>query len=125
VKKICVLIYLYLFFGSGWKTGKELLIVFIERTYSPEKKMKKLILLTLLIVFSVKVNAAEFKFRSGVFLHHSTGARIWGSSQGMTSVPEEIDSYNFAHGYFHGLMNGTDGTIFLQMMILTRISLLI
>ncbi|MDA3843425.1 MAG: T9SS type A sorting domain-containing protein [Candidatus Kapabacteria bacterium] len=62
--------------------------------------MKKLILLTLLIVFSVKVNAAEFKFRSGVFLHHSTGARIWGSSQGMTSVPEEIDSYNFAHGYF-------------------------
>ncbi|MCK5742762.1 MAG: hypothetical protein KAH48_11125, partial [Chlorobi bacterium] len=62
--------------------------------------MKKLILLTLLIVLSVNVNAAEFKFRSGVFLHHSTGARIWGESQGLTSVPEEIESYNFAHGYF-------------------------
>lgn len=61
--------------------------------------MKKLILFALLMVLSINVNAADYKFRGGVFLHNSTGGRIWGSTQGQTSVPEEITAYNSSHGY--------------------------
>lgn len=42
-------------------------------------------------------------FRSGIFLHHSTGGNIWGPNGSNTSVPEEITAYNTAHGF-----SGTD-----------------
>lgn len=44
------------------------------------------------------------QFRSGTFLHHSTGASIWGPNGSSTSVPAEIAAYNTAHG-----LSGTNG----------------
>lgn len=38
-------------------------------------------------------------FRSGIFLHHSTGGNIWGPNGSSTSVPQEMTVYNTAHGY--------------------------
>lgn len=38
-------------------------------------------------------------FRSGVFLHHSTGECIWGPNGSTTSVPDEMTKYNYLHGY--------------------------
>ena len=38
-------------------------------------------------------------FRSGIFLHHSTGGNIWGPNGSSTSVPQEIAAYNQLHGY--------------------------
>ncbi|MGA9120167.1 MAG: hypothetical protein WB699_12455 [Bacteroidota bacterium] len=40
----------------------------------------------------------ETRFRSGIFLHHSTGANIWGPNGGEISVPGEIAIYNASHG---------------------------
>lgn len=37
-------------------------------------------------------------FRSGVFLHHSTGECIWGPNNSTTSVPQEMVKYNSSHG---------------------------
>jgi len=38
-------------------------------------------------------------FRSGIFLHHSTGACIWGPNGGEVSVPTEIAKYNLSHKF--------------------------
>jgi len=38
-------------------------------------------------------------FRTGTFLHHSTGLNIWGPNGSATSIPQEINNYNAAHGY--------------------------
>ena len=38
------------------------------------------------------------KFRSGIFLHHSTGECIWGPNGSSTSVPQEIAKYNSTNG---------------------------
>ncbi|MCX6303738.1 MAG: hypothetical protein NT040_02105 [Bacteroidetes bacterium] len=38
-------------------------------------------------------------FRSGIFLHHSTGSNIWGPNGSPTSVPQEMAAYNTAHGF--------------------------
>jgi hypothetical protein len=60
--------------------------------------MRKLLLL-LFILASLTVSAQPVKFRSGIFLHHSTGACIWGPNGSTTSVPNEINNYNTQHGY--------------------------
>ncbi|MBN1198382.1 MAG: hypothetical protein JXA23_03445 [Bacteroidales bacterium] len=39
------------------------------------------------------------QFRSGIFLHHSTGANIWGPNGSSTSIPQEMIAYNTTHGY--------------------------
>ncbi|MBM3434652.1 MAG: hypothetical protein FJY07_00370 [Bacteroidetes bacterium] len=39
------------------------------------------------------------QFRSGIFLHHSTGGCIWGPNGSSTDVPEQMNLYNIAHGY--------------------------
>jgi hypothetical protein len=39
------------------------------------------------------------QFRSGIFLHHSTGGCIWGPNGSSTDVPEQMSLYNSAHGY--------------------------
>jgi hypothetical protein len=36
-------------------------------------------------------------FRSGIFLHHSTGDNIWGPNGSSTSIPLEISAYNVAN----------------------------
>jgi len=51
--------------------------------------------------FTVDVQSAPTPeyFRSGMFLHHSTGGCIWGPNGSATSVPIEMNAYNTAHGY--------------------------
>lgn len=62
--------------------------------------MKKVLLFLLLMIIAISSTTyAQQKFRSGIFLHHSTGGCIWGTGQGSTSVPEEITAYNTLHGY--------------------------
>jgi hypothetical protein len=43
--------------------------------------------------------SSQVLFRSGVFLHHSTGGTIWGPNGSSTSIPQEITAYNTANGY--------------------------
>ena len=54
--------------------------------------MKKFFILIILILFPVFVYSQE-RFRSGIFLHHSTGSNIWGPNLSNTSVNmfERID----------------------------------
>ena len=51
--------------------------------------------------FSVTVNLTPSPslFRSGIFLHHSTGGNIWGPNGSSTSVPQQMQIYNTAHNY--------------------------
>lgn len=42
---------------------------------------------------------SQTKFRSGVFLHHSTGNNIWGNNGSSVTVPKEIVKYNSSHGF--------------------------
>ncbi|HLP17980.1 MAG TPA: choice-of-anchor D domain-containing protein [Bacteroidota bacterium] len=51
----------------------------------------------LVFVFTVSVAARTNKFNSGIFLHHSTGGRIWGPNDTSVSVPQQIDLYNTSH----------------------------
>ncbi len=60
--------------------------------------MKKVILI-LLFAFSIQSNSQDIQFRSGIFLHHSTGGCIWGPNGSPTSVPDEIASYNLENNY--------------------------
>ncbi len=60
--------------------------------------MKRYLILILAIIFSGSTFSQE-RFRSGIFLHHSTGDRIWGPNGSSTSVPDEIVKYNSSFGY--------------------------
>jgi hypothetical protein len=60
--------------------------------------MKKNLYLVLFLIIPFFVNSQTL-FRSGKFLHHSTGGNIWGPNGSSTSIPLEIASYNAAHGY--------------------------
>lgn len=60
--------------------------------------MKKYIYLTLVLFLPVFCNAQNL-FRSGTFLHHSTGGNIWGPNGSSTSIPQQIAIYNTNHGY--------------------------
>jgi len=51
-----------------------------------------------IVFFSGSVNSQTY-FRSGIFLHHSTGQNIWGPNGSSTSVPKEMENYNTLHGY--------------------------
>lgn len=50
--------------------------------------------------FSVQVGGGSSPglFRSGIFLHHSTGGNIWGPNGSATSIPQEMSYYNLNHG---------------------------
>ncbi|MBM4161876.1 MAG: hypothetical protein FJ217_12370, partial [Ignavibacteria bacterium] len=57
---------------------------------------------TLPLLFTVCAAVAfpqSTRFRSGVFLHHSTGGCIWGPNGSATSVPKEITAYNQQRGF--------------------------
>lgn len=60
--------------------------------------MKKYIFLYLVFIIPALVHSQTL-FRSGTFLHHSTGLNIWGPNGSSTSILQEIDAYNAAHGY--------------------------
>jgi len=51
-----------------------------------------------LLTASVMVHGQNY-FRSGIFLHHSTGGCIWGPNGSNTSVPQQMELYNSLHGY--------------------------
>jgi hypothetical protein len=54
------------------------------------------ILLFFSLIFAAQ---SQTKFRSGIFLHHSTGLCIWGPNGSTTSIPQEMDAYNTAHSF--------------------------
>ena len=60
--------------------------------------MKKNLLIIVLALFAAQTFAQNY-FRSGIFLHHSTGQNIWGPNGSSTSVPQEMDAYNLTHSY--------------------------
>ncbi len=60
--------------------------------------MRKRILIFIVILIPFLTNAQEL-FRSGRFLHHSTGGRIWGPNGSQTSIPLQMGIYNSSHGY--------------------------
>lgn len=63
-------------------------------------KMRNSLLIIFLNISIVTVSFTQITFyRSGIFLHHSTGGCIWGPNGSSTSVPQEIISYNSTHGY--------------------------
>jgi hypothetical protein len=52
------------------------------------------------VILSIAATSfGQTRFRSGIFLHHSTGACIWGPNGGQVSVPAEIAKYNLLHGF--------------------------
>ncbi|MBL7904696.1 MAG: hypothetical protein JNL22_06715 [Bacteroidales bacterium] len=53
----------------------------------------------LLVLILPSAAMTQPQFRSGIFLHHSTGGYIWGPNGSSTSIPNEIALYNAAHGY--------------------------
>ncbi len=60
--------------------------------------MKKYIYFSL-IFFIPFYCSSQTIFRSGVFLHHSTGGNIWGPNGSSTSIPDQIAAYNSSNGY--------------------------
>lgn len=61
-----------------------------------------LIWISIQVTAQVEINRGPLQtalFRSGTFLHHSTGANIWGPNGSNTSIPQEMAEYNNAHGY--------------------------
>ena len=61
--------------------------------------MKSKIFLLIIILIGINSNTFTQSFRSGVFLHHSTGGTIWGPNGSNTSIPQEMTAYNTANGY--------------------------
>jgi hypothetical protein len=61
--------------------------------------MRKTILFTIFLLIAIVICEGQNYFRSGIFLHHSTGGCIWGPNGSNTSVPQEMGLYNTAHGY--------------------------
>jgi hypothetical protein len=59
--------------------------------------------LTAILLVSFLLSVSSFsqnlKFRSGGFLHHSTGECIWGPNGSSTSVPQQMVIYNSSHGF--------------------------
>jgi hypothetical protein len=54
-------------------------------------------ILFVVIILTVAASFGQTRFRSGIFLHHSTGRCIWGPNGGQVSVPAEIAKYNLLH----------------------------
>ncbi len=62
--------------------------------------MKNAIILEIILLCAgLSANSQDSQYRSGIFLHHSTGGCIWGPNGSPTDVPEQMNFYNIAHGY--------------------------
>jgi hypothetical protein len=61
----------------------------------------KIILVVIIIIGLISNIVPQSLFRSGIFLHHSTGGCIWSSPDnlGTTSIPLEMTAYNISHNY--------------------------
>lgn len=58
--------------------------------------------ITLNLILAVYLLSAQVTFRSGIFLHHSTGNYIWGPNpdgHSTTTIPQQMQAYNTAHGF--------------------------
>ncbi|MFH1119964.1 MAG: BACON domain-containing carbohydrate-binding protein [Bacteroidota bacterium] len=60
--------------------------------------IRKNIYLSLLLILPFFA-VSQTLFRTGTFLHHSTGLNIWGPNGSATSIPQETANYNAVHGY--------------------------
>lgn len=67
-------------------------------SFSIPDLMKNIIYLFLFLIVPL-IGSSQTLFRSGKFLHHSTGQNIWGPNGSSTSVPLQIQIYNTSHGY--------------------------
>jgi hypothetical protein len=65
--------------------------------------LKRLVLCGLAVVLMTAGAETQTRFRSMIFLHHSTGGCIWGPNGGAVTVPGLVASYNRAHS-----LNGAD-----------------
>jgi len=66
----------------------------------------KTLFFTIYLVLTISILSAQNYFRSGIFLHHSTGNYIWGPNPDGTStttIPEQMNIYNSIHSF-----NGSD-----------------
>ena len=64
--------------------------------------MKKIIGLISICLLGISTGFSQNSFRSGIFLHHSTGGYIWGPNPDGTStktIPGEMERYNLEHNY--------------------------
>ncbi|MEI7661596.1 MAG: hypothetical protein WCK34_05350, partial [Bacteroidota bacterium] len=59
--------------------------------------MKKLLFILLPVLLGLH-SMVPAQFRSGIFLHHSTGGCIWGPNGSSTGIPQEMEAYNALHG---------------------------
>ena len=64
--------------------------------------MKKILHLFVLLVLFQNCLNAQTLFRSGIFLHHSTGNNIWGPNGASTTIPIQMTNYNTTHSYTGG-----------------------
>lgn len=60
--------------------------------------MEKHLYIFLIFILPLTLSGQD-SFRSGRFLHHSTGQNIWGPNGSSTSIPAQITQYNTAHSY--------------------------
>jgi hypothetical protein len=64
--------------------------------------MKRIIILVSISILGNSLVFSQDYFRSGIFLHHSTGGYIWGPNPDGTSsktIPGEMQRYNLEHNY--------------------------
>jgi hypothetical protein len=60
----------------------------------------KIIMATFCLLLATSLVPAQNNFRSGIFLHHSTGIYIWGPNpdgNSTTTIPQQMHLYNTAH----------------------------
>jgi hypothetical protein len=73
--------------------------------------MPRFNVIMLLMIFAAAIVPAQTgRYRSGIFLHHSTGGCIWGPNGSATGVPQEIAAYNTLHAYADSLAVSLDET---------------
>jgi hypothetical protein len=61
--------------------------------------MRNSIVVAVFLFVGIITCHGQVHFRSGIFLHHSTGGCIWGPNGSNTSVPQEMAEYNALYGY--------------------------
>ncbi|MBM3404156.1 MAG: hypothetical protein FJY10_04620 [Bacteroidetes bacterium] len=67
--------------------------------------MKKVYIMAMVSVFILPMTFSQTLFRSGIFLHHSTGAYIWGPNpdgNSTTTIPDQMTLFNINHGLSGG-----------------------
>ncbi len=64
--------------------------------------MRTYAVIVMLLAAACVSSAQQPKFRTGIFLHHSTGYRIWGPNSSSTSMPAEFAAYNRSHALAAG-----------------------